>query len=47
MNWGGENSVETERMGMETGIHWGRMEVGRMEVESWGFVKRDLRSGKK
>lgn len=41
-NWGGENSVETERMGLETGMHW-----GRMEVESWGGVKRDLRPEKK
>lgn len=25
-------------MGLETGMHWGRMEVG-----SWGGVERDLR----
>lgn len=41
-NWGGENSVETERLGLETGMHW-----GRMEVESWGGVERDLKPGKK
>lgn len=41
-NWGGENSVETERMGLETGMHW-----GRMDVQSWGGVKRDLRPEKK
>lgn len=34
-NWGGENSVETERLGLETGMHW-----GRMEVESWGGVEK-------
>lgn len=41
-NWRGENSVETERVGMETGKHW-----GRMEVESSEGVERDLRPGKK
>lgn len=34
--------METERLGLETGMHW-----GRMGVESWGGVERDLKSGKK
>ena len=34
--------METERRGLETEMHW-----ERMEVESWGCVERDLRPGKK
>jgi hypothetical protein len=37
-DWWGENSGEMGRMGLETEIRW-----GRMEVESWGMVVRDLR----
>ena len=37
-NRGRENSVETEQMGLETGVPW-----GRVEVDSFGGVERDLR----
>lgn len=37
-NRGEENSVETEQMGLETAVHWGRVEAG-----SLGGVERDLR----
>lgn len=38
-NRGEENSVETEQMGLETAVHWGRVESGQL-----GGVERDLRS---
>lgn len=34
--------MKTEMTGLEKGTHW-----GRMEVESLGCTKRDLRPGKK